>query len=197
MTAPNKSSDFNLVYRSSIKHWVWSDVRIPQQLKNFIAETGSQSMLELGCGVGRFADYAAKQGVKITAVDFSSVAIEKAQRRVRHGYTAPQFQVGDVTCLDHLQGPFDASFDIGCFHCLDLPGQRNYALEVARLLRPGGIHLLWAMDTPPSDLPMTPDAINAVFSPYFTLVSSVKKRRRFASSHWYRLIKIERSGKVT
>ena len=51
----------------------------------------------------------------MTGVEFSPFAIAKAQKRVSEDKVRPQFLVGDVTRLDTLRGPFDASFDVGCF----------------------------------------------------------------------------------
>jgi 2-polyprenyl-3-methyl-5-hydroxy-6-metoxy-1,4-benzoquinol methylase len=58
--------------------------------------------LELGCGLGRFSTYMAEQGIKATGVDFSSVAIEKAKKRVTHSEHKPTFMVGDVTNLEMI-----------------------------------------------------------------------------------------------
>lgn len=189
MGAPDKNSDFDEAYRSGIGHLMWTDVRVPAELKTLIQETSPENALELGCGIGLFSDYFARQGVRMTSVDFSAVAIQKARDRIRENYTSPDFHVGDVTHLDGIAGPFDVSFDVGCFHCLDLPGQLKYASEVSRLLKPGGTHLIWAMDNSPRDMEMSPAVIEKVFGLHFELVSAEKKRRRFVRSHWYRLLK--------
>lgn len=166
-------------------HWVWTDIRIPQELKALVQKVSPQRALELGCGVGRFSDYLAQQGVRTTGVDFSPVAIEKARERVRHDYAEPEFLVSDVTRLDALTGPFDLSFDVGCFHCLDLQGQQAYVSEVARLLKTGGIHLIWALDTTPSEMQLSPVAVEEMFAPKFEMKDARKNRRRLARSHWY------------
>src|SRR5207302_1617609 len=93
--------------------------------------------------------------------------------------------VGDGTQLDALSGPFDISFDVGCFHCLDPDGQRAYVSEVSRLLKPGGTHLIWALDASPNGLPLTPAFVKGIFSPGFELQNARKSRRRIARSHWY------------
>jgi hypothetical protein len=77
------------------------------------------------------------------------------------------FLVGDVTRMEALSGPFDVSFDVGCFHCFDAAGQRAYVSEVSRLLKPGGIHLIWALDSTPSDLRLSPAAVKQIFAPGF------------------------------
>lgn len=191
MTSPlKKNTDFDKVYRSSLLHWVWTDARIPPELKALIRALPKGSrVLELGCGVGRFSRYVAKQGLLATGVDFSSVAISKAQQRAAQDAAPPDYQVGDVTQLEKLSEPFDASFDVGCFHCLDAHEQRAYVAEVARLLKPGGTHLIWAMDAASSGLSLSPVAVRDAFASRFTLQAEQKNRRRLVRSHWYRLVR--------
>jgi SAM-dependent methyltransferase len=156
MTAPTTSTDFDRAYRAPITFW--GDIRIPEEIKALARQGAPRAALELGCGVGRFSRYLAQQGLRATGVDFSPVAIAKAQELTVQGDGRPEFLVGDVTHLDALSGPFDISFDVGCFHCLDAQGQRAYVSEVSRLLKPGGTHLIWALDSAPSDLPFSPPA---------------------------------------
>jgi SAM-dependent methyltransferase len=186
VNTPTKSTDFDRAYQSPFT--VWGDIRIPAEIKDVIRQHSPRTALELGCGIGRFTRYAAQQGVHATGVDFSPVAIAKARERVGNDDASAQFFVGDVTRLDSLRGPYDISFDAGCFHCLDESGQRAYASEVSRLLKPGGIHLIWALDSAPSNFLLSPGAIQEVFDRDFELRESRKSRRRLVQSHWYWLV---------
>jgi hypothetical protein len=56
---------------------------------------------------------------------------------------------------------------------------------VCRLLRPGGTHLIWALDASPSDVPLSPAAVKDVFAPGLTLKDARPSRRRLVRSHWY------------
>ena len=181
-----KSEYFNKAYRAPITFW--GDVRIPQELKDLVETTQPKTSLELGCGLGRFSSYLAAQGLKATGVDFSSVAIEKAKKRVINAEHRPTFMVGDVTNLETISEQFDLSFDIGCFHCLNEPEQQKYASEVYRLLKPGGTHLIWAMDSAPSDLRLSPEIIARVFANRFQLAQAKPSRRRIVPSHFYWLV---------
>jgi SAM-dependent methyltransferase len=160
MTAPTTSFDFDRAYRAPFTSW--GDVRIPAEVKALARQGTFGSALELGCGLGRFSHYLARQGLRATGVDFSPVAIAKARERIVRSTGGLEFLVGDVTRLDALNGPFDVSFDVGCFHCLDPQGQRAYVLEISRLLEPGGTHLIWALDSAPSDMPLSPVAMEAI-----------------------------------
>jgi cyclopropane fatty-acyl-phospholipid synthase-like methyltransferase len=181
--APTARADFDRAYRFPMTFW--GDFRIPKELKALIPLGTPRSVLELGCGVGRFSRYLAQRGLQATGVDFSSVAIAKAQKGVAQDKTQPQFLAGDVTRLDALSGPFDASFDVGCFHCLDEQGQRAYVSELSRLLRPRITHLIWAMDSSPSGIPLSPAALKVIFAPGFELRNARPSRRRIVPSHWY------------
>ena len=185
--APNKSEEFNKAYRAPITFW--GDVRIPKELKELVETIKPKTSLELGCGLGRFSSYLAAQGVNATGVDFSSVAIEKAKKRVEHAERRPTFMVGDVTNLKMIHNQFDISFDIGCFHCLDEQEQQKYVAEVYRLLKPGATHLIWAMDASPSNLKLSPDSIARVFANHFQLAQAKPSRRRIVAAHFYWLVR--------
>lgn len=184
---PTTSADFDRAYRQPFTFW--GDIRVPAEVKALARHGAPRAALELGCGVGRFSRYLAQQGLQVTGVDFSPVAIAKARERSAGDDVRPNFVVGDVTHLDALSGPFDVSFDVGCFHCLDQNAQRGYVSEVLRLLKPGGTHLIWALDASPSDIPLSPAAVREVFAPGFVLESAQKSRRRLILSHWYWLVR--------
>ena len=187
--APSTSEQFNKVYRTPIASWVWGDVRIPKELNDLVKANNPKTSLELGCGLGRFSRFMVKQGIKATGVDFSTVAIEKAKEKVANDESKPIFIAGDVTNLETIKQQFDVTYDIGCFHCLNEEGQQKYVSEVYRLLKPGGSHLIWALDTAPSDIKLNPDFIAKIFGNGFQLVNSKFSRRRLIASHWYWLVR--------
>lgn len=102
-----------------------------------LPDPASKRALEYGCGPGSHAFSLASQGVKVTGIDISDVAIEQAAERAREEGVSEHchFEVGNA----EKTGFDDSSFDLVCgtaiLHHLDL--EAAYA-EVARLLRPGG-----------------------------------------------------------
>ncbi|WP_036840728.1 class I SAM-dependent methyltransferase [Pleomorphomonas oryzae] len=182
MTAPTTSAGFDAAYRAPLT--LWGDIRVPREVKAIADRLADGKVLELGCGLGRFSQYLAERGLDSTGVDFSPVAIDKASARVAGKARRANFMVADVTNLHVPGGPFDAAFDIGCFHCLDAEGQAAYAAGAASVLKPGATLLIWGMETAPSDQPFTPDAAEAIFEGHFRLVRSAPSRRRFARSYW-------------
>jgi hypothetical protein len=45
--------------------------------------------------------------------------------------------------------------------------------------------LLWALDGPPSHIPLCPAIVKDVFAPGLRLQDAQKSRRRVIRSHWY------------
>ena len=184
---PVKSEYFNKAYNAPIT--LWGDIRIPKELKELVETNNPKTSLELGCGLGRFSRYMAEQGIKATGVDFSSVAIGKAKKRVANDERKPTFVIGDVTNLEMITEQFDVSFDIGCFHCLDEEDQRKYVSEVYRLLKPGAIHLIWAFYASPVGIKLTPEYIAKIFGKHFQLAKTKSSRRRIITARWYWLVR--------
>lgn len=182
MTAPTTSAGFDAAYRAPFT--LWGDIRIPREVKALADRLADGKVLELGCGLGRFSQYLAERGLKSTGIDFSAVAIDKASARAAGKARRANFLVADVTNLRVPGGPFDAAFDVGCFHCLDAEGQAAYAAGVASVLKPAAPLLIWGMEAAPSDLPFTSDTAEAAFRGRFRLVRSALSHRRFAKSYW-------------
>jgi ubiquinone/menaquinone biosynthesis C-methylase UbiE len=189
--APVKYEYFNKAYSAPITFW--GDVRIPKELKELVETYKPKNSLELGCGLGRFSSYVADQGLIATGVDFSSVKIDKAKKRVVNAEHKPTFILGDVTNLEMINEQFDVSFDIGCFHCLNEQEQQKYVSEVYRLLKPGATHLIWAMDSSPSDIKLSPNYIARVFANRFQLANAKSSRRRIVASHFYWLVVLNKN----
>jgi len=181
--APSTSEDFNKAYNAPFTFW--GDTRIPKELKGLIKTYRPASSLELGCGLGRFSEFMANQGIQATAVDFSSIAIKKAQKRVEENKLKPRYIVGDVTNLEMLCKPYDVAFDIGCFHCLHEEDQQKYISEIHRLLKPESMLLIWAIDQSPSGINLTPEYMEKIFAGKFQLMLAKFSRRRIIASHWY------------
>jgi SAM-dependent methyltransferase len=113
----------------------------------FVAETLAGltpgDALDLACGEGRNALWLAGLGWRVTALDFSRVAVERGRRLAEHAGTQVAWQVGDV-----LTAPLP-DVDLVVLAYLQLPqDQRRTAVRRAwGCLRPGGTFLLVAHDT--------------------------------------------------
>lgn len=177
------SEEFDKVYKSVTSYW--EDHRFPKELEQLVAETKPKTSLDLGCGLGMASSFMAEKGVATVGIDFSPVAIDKAKRRISKERYKPIFLVGDVTDLNMLDPTFDVTYDLGCFQCLQAAAQEKYIEEVYRLLKPGGTHLIWATDSTPSQMQLSPNYIAQKFESKFELTHSKESRRKLKASHWY------------
>jgi SAM-dependent methyltransferase len=107
--------------------------------------------LEVGCGTGVEAAWLAGRGFKVTAVDLSTTAIDRARERSLAAGVEVDLRVGSFPEDDE---PFDFMFDFGCFHVFGEVAEREaFAQHVARCLRPGGrwLSTLGSTEGPPRD----------------------------------------------
>ncbi|MDR0322219.1 MAG: class I SAM-dependent methyltransferase, partial [Treponema sp.] len=109
----NVNEEFNNAYKG-LFHFLWTDKRIPKQVKTLLETANPANLLELGCGLGYFSEFVENNGVKTTGVDFSPVAIEKAKKRISKNERKPDLLVGDVTNLQFENNQYDCILDIGC-----------------------------------------------------------------------------------
>ncbi|MFO1486240.1 MAG: class I SAM-dependent methyltransferase [Verrucomicrobiaceae bacterium] len=99
---------------------------------------GAARVLEVGCGRGGFALWLAAQKpeFEITALDFSSSAIEIARERATAQNSKVTFVVGDAEALPFADGSFDLVISCECMEHVPHPPQM--ARELARVVKPGG-----------------------------------------------------------
>ena len=128
--------------------------------------------LDLGCGTGTNCIYLARHGWEVVGVDFSVLAICRARRKARWAGVDCQFYREDVTDLAFLADPFDLALDIGCLHSLPPEDWERYAAEVAWLVRPGGLYLLYAFAPRPDHSAtrgVAPEEVRSLFAPAFAV----------------------------
>lgn len=95
----------------------------------------------LGCGSGYDAAFFAEQGHFVTAFDFSSEAISRAQKNFSHLKNI-NFVVADALNLPQsFYGQFDVVFEHTFFCAID-PGRRKDAIRAYKRLLADGGHLL-------------------------------------------------------
>jgi cyclopropane fatty-acyl-phospholipid synthase-like methyltransferase len=122
-------------------------------------------------------------------VDFSILAIRRARRKARRAGLDCQFYRGDVTHLAFLADPFDLALDIGCLHSLSPERWGRYAAEAARLVRPGGLYLLYAFTSRPDQSTprrIAPEKVRRLFTPAFAVEREERGKDPSGSrSAWY------------
>jgi SAM-dependent methyltransferase len=112
--------------------------------------------IDLGCGSGANAIYLAEHGFDVTGVDFSPVALRKAQAKAAQRGVPLRLLRGDLTRLPTRwdEEPFDLLVDYGTLDDLKGSHRRGMATSVVRLSLPGSVFLLWCFYARLSELPL-------------------------------------------
>lgn len=109
-------------------------------IERLLALRPGERVLDVACGNGTMARRLAALGGKVTAVDFSTALIEKAQQRGQQAGDPIDYRVADATDQNALialgEGLFDA---VVCTMALmDIPVIAPFYRATRRLLRPNG-----------------------------------------------------------
>lgn len=124
----------------------WDDPLPPPEIVELAAGLEPGRAIDLGCGFGRVPIYLAQMGWSVDGVDFIPKAIEVAGKRAAAagvGHLA-RFHVASAAELGFLALAYDLAIDIGCMHSFTEEMLRSYRSELVRLLRPGGLYVLFA-----------------------------------------------------
>ena len=108
------------------------------------AVASTRAALDVGCGLGTEVAYLADKGWSAVGIDLSATAIRHARRLHPPESGGRLFARADVLRLPFAAGSFALAIDRGCFHYLAPELWTRYAVEVRRVLRPGGRLLLRA-----------------------------------------------------
>jgi SAM-dependent methyltransferase len=98
-------------------------------------------MIVLGAGRGHDAREFARHSFRVTAVDFSTRAVEE-MRRLASPEAPVEILQHDIFALpDAMDRSFDYVLEYTCFCAIDPDRRAEYADLVTRLLKPNGIHI--------------------------------------------------------
>ncbi len=168
-------------------HPPWDTGISPPELLDFISHHPRGRAIDLGCGTGTNVITLAKHGWQVTGIDFTPRAVQLARRKMRASGVTADVQVGDVTRLDGISGPFDFAFDLGCFH--GIPSRTEYLTQLSRVLAPGGHWLMYAIlkSEPGGVIPgVTPADLDLIGASGFELLSRQDGwNRRDQPSAWF------------
>ncbi|MBM2620367.1 class I SAM-dependent methyltransferase [Actinoplanes sp. LDG1-06] len=136
-------------------------------------------VVDLACGPGVHANFLARHGMHVIGVDQSADALRKA--RILTGFygTDATFVEGDILDVPLPDDSADVVHDSFVYHNVRPEARSQYAAEVARLLKPGGLFVLVGFSdrmTPGSGpIRLTSDDLLESLTPLF----SVEELRRF------------------
>jgi cyclopropane fatty-acyl-phospholipid synthase-like methyltransferase len=126
----------------------WDSGVTPPELLAFLKGRPPGRAIDLGCGTGTNVITLAKLGWQVTGVDFVPSAIAQARRKAKQAGVRAALQVGDVTRLEGIRGPFDFALDLGCLHGLEPDEKAAYLRRLDEILTPGGYWLLYGFLAP-------------------------------------------------
>jgi len=109
-------------------------------LNTLLTNCKGKKVLEYGCGPGTYTCQLAQNGAFVTAIDISSVAIEKARAQAHErGFSEhTSFHVMNAEELDFPENHFDIICGVSILHHLNLPSAMQ---QVSRVLKDSGTAL--------------------------------------------------------
>lgn len=112
------------------------EIKYANILNSLDPEPGAH-ILEIGCGWGGFAEYAAKWGMQVTAVTLSQEQFDYTYRRIQQAGLQDQVTL-KLADYRTLHGQFDHIVSIEMFEAVGQQYWANYFAVLNRCLKPGG-----------------------------------------------------------
>lgn len=128
---PDSNRTIDRVQRRAIG---WALDALPRGLA-----TGAASLLDFGCGSGRWVDFFTKRGFRYSGVDISTEMLRLAQE----GQPQAAFAPVEGGRIPHPEGSFDLVCSIAAIHHNPYPQQDELLSEIARVVRPGGFAIFF------------------------------------------------------
>jgi len=122
----------------------WNCVEPPVLLRDIVEQhlVRPCKTIDLGCGLGNYAFFFARNGFDVTGVDLSETAIQAARKKAASLGITCRFVALDLLAKRvGISETFDFAYDYELLHHI-FPDQRaQYARNVAQLLNPGALYL--------------------------------------------------------
>lgn len=96
-------------------------------------------VLDIGCGAGREAIYLGKTGCVVTGIDFSEAGLQLARQRAADEGVEVKFVQASALEVPVDDASIEFVNDRGCLHHIPEDKRGQYASEVGRVLRAGGV----------------------------------------------------------
>ena len=117
--------------RESDRHFRMKTALRPEELKGKL-------ILDVGCGMGRFAEVATRWGARVVGIDLSAAAEVAAKNLADRDFVAFQ---ADVFSLPFAPESFDIIYSVGVLH--HTPDCEAAVKALDKYLKPGGILAVW------------------------------------------------------
>jgi SAM-dependent methyltransferase len=114
----------------------WDMPKVVRCLK----ESGSETVLDLGCGTGRHVVYLAHHGFSVYGLDNSPKAIKMTAEWLAQESLRADLQIQEMTeTFPYEDRFFDAIVSIQVIHHADTASIKQIISEIERVLKPGGL----------------------------------------------------------
>jgi ubiquinone/menaquinone biosynthesis C-methylase UbiE len=100
-------------------------------MRKLLAPRAGETVLDLGCGAGKFALYVAQGGVRAAGVDVAPFFLPRAAREL-------ELVLGDLRRLPFRKASFPRAYSLDVLEHLDEPGVAELLLEARRTLHRDG-----------------------------------------------------------
>lgn len=117
--------------REAERHFLMKTALKPEELKGKL-------VLDVGCGMGRFAEVATRWGARVVGIDLSAAAEVAAKNLAERDFVAFQ---ADVFALPFALESFDVIYSVGVLH--HTPDCEAAVKALEKYLKPGGILAVW------------------------------------------------------
>jgi SAM-dependent methyltransferase len=105
-----------------------------------------RTILDLGCGTGRNANYLAEHENNVIGIEISKTALELARNRAHQQGLVVDYRLGDIgEPLNVADSTIDIVLDVTSSNSLNEEGRSIYLREVDRVLRIGGYFFVRAL----------------------------------------------------
>lgn len=141
----NEESRWNVRYREAGENYLFGTEANRYLVRHAARMKSGQTALAVADGEGRNSVWLARQGLEVTAVELSAIAVDKARRLARERQVAVHIEIADMTAPDWPPTRLHTAFDwvIGIFIQFVGPAEREKQFADMKLLtRSGGRILL-------------------------------------------------------
>lgn len=118
--------------------YVWHPLVHADIIRALGATLRGKKLLELGCGVGEFSVFCAKQGADVTGVDLGPDLVAAAREWARMNGVRCEFLQANIVHLPFESGEYDIVVGLAVLHHVSQPDLDRALAEAYRVLRYGG-----------------------------------------------------------
>ncbi len=123
----------------NLSEWDYLSQVILQVLNEEIGQVNGKRIAEAGSGTGRISFQLAKEGAKITLIDYGVEALQLSHSMFASGGSSGDYVLADISALPFREGSFDIVWNAGVLEHNLYDKQGEILRSLIRLCKDGGI----------------------------------------------------------